>query len=69
MHSVTYEVDGRVATITLNRPDRLNAIDEHMPGEIRATVGGVRERGREAAQIRGNEQLARIRILAKPLQG
>ncbi len=38
MHSVTYEVDGRVATITLNRPDRLNAIDEHMPGEIRAAV-------------------------------
>ena len=38
MHSVTYEVDGRLATITLNRPDRLNAIDEHMPGEIRAAV-------------------------------
>jgi enoyl-CoA hydratase len=38
MHSVTYEVDGRVATITLNRPDRLNAIDEHMPGEIRLSV-------------------------------
>jgi enoyl-CoA hydratase len=34
-HSVAYEVDGRVATITLNRPDRLNAIDEHMPSEIR----------------------------------
>ena len=38
MHSLTYEVEGRVATITLNRPDRLNAIDEHMPGEIRAAV-------------------------------
>ncbi len=37
-HSIRYEVADRVATITLNRPDRLNAIDEHMPGEIRAAV-------------------------------
>ncbi len=43
MHSVTYEVDGRVATITLNRPDRLNAIDEHMPGEIRSSVEAANE--------------------------
>lgn len=28
----------RVARLLLNRPDRLNAIDEHMPGEIRAAV-------------------------------
>lgn len=34
-HSVHYATDGRVATITLNRPDRLNAIDEQMPSEIR----------------------------------
>lgn len=40
--SVTYDVAGRVATITLNRPDRLNAIDDHMPSEIR--------RATEAAQ-------------------
>lgn len=36
--TLTLETDGRVATITLNRPERLNAIDEHMPGEIRAAV-------------------------------
>jgi enoyl-CoA hydratase len=36
--SIRYEVAGRVATITLNRPERLNAIDWHMPGEIRAAV-------------------------------
>ena len=31
-------IDGRVATITLNRPERLNAIDDAMPREIRAAV-------------------------------
>ena len=38
MKSVRYEVDGRIATITLDRPDRLNAIDHHMPREIRESV-------------------------------
>ena len=36
--SIRYEVADRIATITLNRPERLNAIDERMPGEIRAAV-------------------------------
>lgn len=36
--SVRYEVAGRKALITLDRPDRLNAIDARMPGEIRAAV-------------------------------
>jgi enoyl-CoA hydratase len=31
-------VRGRIATVTLNRPERLNAIDDAMPGEIRAAV-------------------------------
>jgi enoyl-CoA hydratase len=37
-YSVRYETSARKAYITLNRPDRLNAIDEHMPGEIRSAV-------------------------------
>jgi enoyl-CoA hydratase/carnithine racemase len=36
--SLRYEVDGRIATITLNRPERLNAIDSRMPREIRQAV-------------------------------
>jgi enoyl-CoA hydratase/carnithine racemase len=36
--SIEYRVDEAVATITLNRPARLNAIDGRMPGEIRAAV-------------------------------
>jgi enoyl-CoA hydratase len=35
---LTYAVDGRIATITMNRPDRLNAIARGMPQEIREAV-------------------------------
>lgn len=38
MPSVNYAVDGRIATIVLDRPERLNAIDRSMPGEIRRAV-------------------------------
>jgi enoyl-CoA hydratase len=36
--TLLYEKDHRIARITLNRPERLNAIDERMPGEIRRAV-------------------------------
>jgi enoyl-CoA hydratase len=36
--TLTLDVKDRIATITLNRPDRLNAIEGAMPGEIRAAV-------------------------------
>lgn len=36
--SIDYRVDDRVAHIKLNRPERFNAIDEHMPGEIQSAV-------------------------------
>lgn len=36
--SVSYDVSGRIAYLTLNRPDRLNAINDVMPGEIRAAA-------------------------------
>lgn len=38
LRSVLYKVCGRIATITLNRPHRLNAIDRYMPKEIRLAV-------------------------------
>ena len=41
--SLIYEVRGRRALITLNRPDRMNAIDRHMPGEIAAAVALANE--------------------------
>jgi enoyl-CoA hydratase len=36
--TLKYVADGRIARITLNRPQRLNAIDAKMPGEIRRAV-------------------------------
>ena len=36
--TMTYERDGRIARITLNRPQRANAITLEMPGELAACV-------------------------------
>jgi len=38
MQSVAYTVEDRVATITLNRPHRLNAIDAYLPDELAECV-------------------------------
>lgn len=35
---ILYERQGRIATITLNRPDRLNAIASGMPREVAQAV-------------------------------
>jgi enoyl-CoA hydratase len=35
---VKYERDGRIARITLNRPEHLNAIHEGTPDALRAAV-------------------------------
>lgn len=37
-HSIDYSVEGRVATIMLNRPEALNAIDEYIPTELEQAV-------------------------------
>ena len=45
--TILYEVEDRIATITFNRPDQLNAVSPLMVRELRARVrrGRVRRRG------------------------
>jgi enoyl-CoA hydratase/carnithine racemase len=38
LQDVSYETSGAIATISLNRPERLNAISGRMPREIKAAV-------------------------------
>lgn len=38
MDKVLYETDGRIARITLNRPEVMNAIDDEVPGLLAAAV-------------------------------
>ena len=39
--TILYEVDDRIATITFNRPDQLNALSPHMIGELRAAYAAA----------------------------
>ena len=41
--AITYQTEGRVATITLNRPDKYNAIDRTMAAELLAAFRRVRD--------------------------
>lgn len=50
--TVKYGVAGRIARITLNRPARLNAIDERMPSEIRRALESANANERVHAIVR-----------------
>ena len=45
MAVVSYEREGRLARITLNRPEKLNAIDDAMPRELAAAVTEANQDG------------------------
>jgi enoyl-CoA hydratase len=52
--TLLYDTDGAIATITLNRPDRLNTIVPPMPDEIEAAVNeAVRDRDVRVIVLRG----------------
>ena len=38
MSKVLFEKDGRIGRITLNRPDKMNAIDDELPTQLQAAV-------------------------------
>ena len=59
--SVLYESMDRVATITLNRPERFNAISETMPDDIASAFKqAVSERDS------GEQKLVPVRVSLKP---
>jgi enoyl-CoA hydratase len=52
--TILYATDGPVATITLNRPDRLNTIVPPLPDEVEHAVGlAVRDRAVKVVVVRG----------------
>lgn len=52
--TILYTTAGPVATITLNRPERLNTIVPPMPEEVQAAVGrAVRDEGVKVIVVRG----------------
>jgi enoyl-CoA hydratase len=52
--TILYAVDGSVATVTLNRPERLNTIVPPMPDEVQAAVGlAIRDAGVKVIVVRG----------------
>ena len=40
--TILYETSGRIATVTLNRPEKLNTIRPPMPDELEAAVRELR---------------------------
>jgi enoyl-CoA hydratase/carnithine racemase len=52
--TILYAVDEPVATVTLNRPERLNTIVPPMPDEVQAAVGlAIRDPGVKVIVVRG----------------
>ena len=56
---IRYDVEDGVATITINRPDQLNALTDLTQAEIRHALGTVREQSR-SYWYRANRRRSRI---------
>src|SRR3989304_3901455 len=67
MAKVLYERDGRIARVTLNRPDVLNAIDDDLPRELAAAV--ERADADEAVHRLGPEKAKRMLFTGDKIDG
>ena len=56
--TIKYEVDGHTATITMNRPDALNALSPHMITELRAAYQRVEDDDHAGRAGHGGDQAA-----------
>lgn len=62
--TVLYEKDGRIARLTLNRPEKLNAINETMPDELSAAVARANEDDEVHVIVLSGEEAARIGLVS-----
>jgi 2-(1,2-epoxy-1,2-dihydrophenyl)acetyl-CoA isomerase len=51
--TILFEVDGAVARLTLNRPDKLNSFNTQMHGEIQQVLAGLPESGARVLVLTG----------------
>ena len=63
MAKVLYERDGRIARITLNRPEVLNAIDDEVPRELADAVARADADPRRARHRAGGRRPGFLRRL------
>ena len=54
LETLTYEASGSVVTITMNRPDALNALSRQMTEDLNAAVQHARDDGARAAILAAN---------------
>lgn len=67
---VVFELDDRVATLTLNRPDRLNALSDAMIDSAVAVLRRCsRPRGRRRARDRGGARFLCRRRCVRDVRG
>ena len=54
LETLTYEASGSVVTITMNRPDALNALSRQMTEDLNAAVQHARDDGARAVILAAN---------------
>ena len=68
--TILFDISDRVACITLNRPEKLNAFTAHMHEELRDALDQVRaSEAVRALLVTGEESTAQVKLRAARLGG